>query len=150
MNDKTRGKFFAEWNAAKKILREEADFTPDELEARLEEIKRQAWSKAKGCEAPERVSSKELTGEMVSWCLAAFAAVSRPGDLEVQLRALDDARRSRILGIEKTGLGGDYVAAVALDRFGTRDWRGLDLAQLNQLMMTIKSRARERRKGACA
>ena len=36
----------------------------------------------------------------------------------------------------------EYIAAVAVDKFGVRNWRGLDLDKLRMLLITIKNRVR--------
>ena len=37
----------------------------------------------------------------------------------------------------------EYIAAVAADKFGVRNWRGLDLDKLRMLLITIKNRVRK-------
>lgn len=83
--------------------------------------------------------------------LAELAVLSRPSDLEPQLRAAQQPRIRLLYAIENLAKQislsqlvpgrSAYASAIAIDRFGHADFDRLSLEQLEQLRNTLQSRA---------
>ena len=84
-------------------------------------------------------SSKDLTNPELDKLLAAFRAISHPGDLNLQLSTLNQ-NRNRILYWIQHHCDAPYARALARDKFGTEDFQSLPFEQLQQLHMTLKNR----------
>lgn len=88
-------------------------------------------------------SSKDFTNQDLDRVLAEFQAISRPDDLDAQLRQQDQPRCRLLYGIWRVAPE-PYWRAIARDKFGTADLDRLNLDQLHQLRITLAARARSR------
>lgn len=85
-------------------------------------------------------SSKRFTNRDLDRVLAVFRAISRPDDVDAQLRQQAMERTRALYTIGKHPA--EYVQAICMDRFGTADLEQLDDAQAAQLAMTLANRRR--------
>ncbi|MFO1461235.1 MAG: hypothetical protein U1G08_17765 [Verrucomicrobiota bacterium] len=94
------------------------------------------------------LSSKDLTNAQTDRVVALFDLLADPDDLGARMRwdsPNEDARRRLEWFAGNSGFSEAYVAAVCSSKFSTRDWRQLNDAQLRQLVVTLKNRARAKR-----
>lgn len=73
--------------------------------------------------------------------LAEFRAVSRPADLDAQVRQIRMPKERLMYSIVQLAVPA-YAAKVAHDKFGITDLDRLDVAQLQQLRITLIERSR--------
>lgn len=131
--------YWREWRDARKALIA-AGYSAVEADSERHELHRKALG--------SDVSSKQLTNEGFEKVLAAFRALSQPGDLASQLSAQQGHRRRLLHSLEKLAKGREaYVEDICLDAFDTRQWRRLPDADLERLRATLERRV-VRRKGA--
>ena len=88
-------------------------------------------------------SHLDFSNEDFDRVLAEFRALSQPDNLDAQLRQQDMPRRRLLYTIQRLAPE-PYWRAIARDKFGTADETRLDLAQLDQLRITLAARARSR------
>lgn len=84
-------------------------------------------------------SSTAFSNAEFDLVLGAFRAVSRPADLDAQLRQQDQPRARALYGIQR-GRSAAYVAKVVADKYGKRSLDDLTTEQLQQLAMTLTER----------
>lgn len=91
-------------------------------------------------------SHSKFTNQDLDRVLPVFRLLVNPTDLQARMdfdsyqRGEDPGGRKRLLvGIESKAPEA-YIAAVALDKFGTKDWRSLNGQQLFRLNMTLDNR----------
>lgn len=94
----------------------------------------------------EITSANEIeTNEDVDAVKAHLLALARPADLTAQLDQANMPRTRAIHAILGFGFSEQYIAAISEDRYGTQDWRSLDLSLLTgrgQLRDMLSNRAR--------
>jgi hypothetical protein len=78
--------------------------------------------------------------------LAAFRAVTRPADLDAQLRQINQDRTRTLHAIQRHDH--PYIAAIALERFQTSDYTQLPTPKLKLLAMTLTERRRAKARKA--
>lgn len=96
--------------------------------------------RALGCDK----SHKNFTNQDFDAVLAVFRSLSRPDDLNSQLRQQEMERTRLIYAIVKCGFPENYLKKICLDRWGKWDWRNLPESQLRQFKITLQNRARTR------
>jgi hypothetical protein len=84
-------------------------------------------------------SSKKLTNTDLDLVLAEFWKISEPNNLNAQMRQ-QNMTKIRALHTCRS-FPALYVQRICLDRFGTRNFETLGIAQLHQLAMTLNKRA---------
>lgn len=93
------------------------------------------------------LSSKDLSNAQTDRVVALFDLLADPDDLGARMRwdsPNEDARRRLEWAAGNSGFPEAYVAAVCSSKFSTRDWRQLNDAQLRQLVVTLRNRAKSR------
>lgn len=98
-------------------------------------------------------SATTLSAQEMDRVVVLMELLANPLSLDAVQRWCDpniDARKRLVWRVEHCGAPAEYVAAIARDRFGSGDWRGLATPQLRQLVTTLdqRSRARARREEA--
>jgi hypothetical protein len=88
------------------------------------------------------MSMRDFTNADFDAVLGAFRAISRPADLDAQLRQIDQPRTRALHSIKRHPRL--YAEDVCLDKFGTRDIEFLTAEQLQQLAMTLENRRRSK------
>ena len=88
------------------------------------------------------VSSKAFTNAQFDQVLGVFRAISRPADLNAQLRQQQQPR-TRLLHIIEQLAPGPYLAKIMSDRWGHTDLDRLSIPELEQLRFTLTSRSRK-------
>ncbi|WP_009960366.1 hypothetical protein [Verrucomicrobium spinosum] len=138
MNAKQQKLYLSRWLAVKDVLVKLGGYSAKEAEAMRHEIHTEALGKDK--------SSKDFTNSDLDRVLDAFdkyLAISNP---QVGQRAVEGPLKRAVKGVELVGWPEPYVQAVAMDKFGTAEWRGLDEEQLQQLKITLVMRRRAQQK----
>ena len=130
--------YFRAWAEAKAVYVKFAGYSPKEAEAMRHELHRDALGEDK--------SHTDFTNEDFDAVLDAFASVAvlESGPSDGQSRAESMPRRRAIFAVEKYGLPDPYVTAIAMDQFGTADWRSLPIQALRALRITCRKRAKVR------
>lgn len=134
MTTKQNNLYFRAWAKAKAVFVKFAGYSPHDAEALRHELHRDALGNDK--------SHTEFTNDDFDAVLDAFEAVTvlSSGPSEARDRASTMPRRRAIHGILKYA-DDPYVAAIAVDQFGTPDWRSLPLENLRALRITCRKRA---------
>lgn len=124
-----------------------------QADAKRHELHRKALGRDK--------SSKEFTNSDLDKVLASFYAITRPSDLNAQIRQLDQAEhrhsdlleRARDLAaqcVDKPGLEGRYLDGMAGKIFGVDQYHQLDERQLGKLCGILHRRIAQLTRGARA
>jgi hypothetical protein len=122
--------YFREWGRVRAACKSQGLPIPDRHDLHV---------KALGLEK----SHLNFTDKEFDQVLAEFRAISLPDDLAAQLRQQDMPRRRLLYSIGRLA-DEPYWRAIARDKFGTSDEAALNLEQLQQLLITLKARARSR------
>jgi hypothetical protein len=132
--------YWREWSAAKRALMPGREtWTKDEETNRRHELHIQALGEEK--------SHVDFSNDDFDKVLAAFRAVSRPGDLNAQLHALNGQRKRLMFGIRRLAksMGADefYVAGIvrtmnAEGKLGSDDLEQLHPRELTKVMVALK------------
>lgn len=96
----------------------------------------------------QSISSKDMSNAQIDKCLALFRLLINEVHV-ASVIALDRKTPDRVrmeYAALNHELGRQYVEVVCHGKFGTKIIKGLSDAQLNQLLMTLKSRAQARRR----
>jgi len=134
--------YFREWGAVRKHYTGQG-IDPKQADAKRHELHRRALGVMK--------SSKDFTNADLDKVLGVFRAITQPGNLEAQLRQLDQAEkrfsalldRARDLAsrcVSKPGLEGRYLDGMALKIFGPAQYHLLNETQLGQLCGILQRR----------
>jgi len=86
-------------------------------------------------------SMKDLTNAEFDKVLGVFRSITRPADLDGQLRQIEQPRTRLLYTIDKQ-FGVNYATRVARDKFGVTDITRLTDEQLDQLRITLINRKR--------
>ncbi len=91
-------------------------------------------------------SAKDLTNPELDKVAALMKLLAEPDDLDAILDFLhpENAARDRLLYSIERLADDPYTRRVSADRWGTAEWRDLDLQQLKQLAMTLRARKTRR------
>ena len=140
MTAKQKALYWRQWAAVRKVLIDLGGYSAADADAERGRIAAEALGGEK--------SSTAFTNRDLDKVLDAFRAylVLPEGPAGGPSREDSQPRNRLIWGIQETGLGDAYIAAVALDQFRTDDWRSLGEKQLAALRWTCISRARAKRK----
>jgi hypothetical protein len=129
--------YWREWQAAKQALVRDQGLLPSEAERERHRIHMEELGADK--------SSANLSNTDLDKVLAGFRAISRPDDLEGQIRQQDQPRIRLIYAIEKLGLEDAYLDSLAATLYAGGPWRHLVDRDLEHLRMTAKARVSQRR-----
>jgi hypothetical protein len=140
MTPKQKAWYFREWNLARKRLVALADMTPAEAELSRHELHVRALGIDK--------SSSALTNSDLDKVISAFRSISRPSDLDSQIRQADQERTRLIWAIRHLGLPDAYLDDIAGKIFQGHytHWTLLPDDKLILLRYTATARARSRAK----
>lgn len=138
MNAKQQRLYLSRWLAVKGVLVKLGGYSAKEADAMRHEIHADALGKDK--------SSKDFTNAELDRVLDAFDKYLAIQNPQVGQRAVEGPLKRAVMGVEKVGWPEPYVQAVALDKFGTAEWRGLSVEQLQQLKITLVMRKRSQQK----
>jgi len=140
MNQRQNALYWREWSAAKRALMPGREpFTKAEEEARRHELHVQALGDDK--------SHLDFNNDDFDHVLAAFRALSRPGDLNAQLHAIGGQRKRLLFVIrslaKSIGVGDRYVAAIvermnAEGKLGSSDLDQLHPRKLTKVMIALR------------
>jgi hypothetical protein len=137
MTSKQSALYWREWQAAKQALVIHQGLLPSEADAERHKIHLVELGSDK--------SSAAFTNADLDKVLAGFRAISRPDDLDGQLRQSDQPHRRLVWAIERLGLDDAYLDSLASQLYGGGPWRDLAVPDLEHLRMTAKARVRQRR-----
>lgn len=139
MTAKQQSLYFRTWAAVRKVLIDLGGYSAKDADAERAMIAAEALGEAK--------SSTAFTNSDLDKVLDAFRSylVLPDGPTSGPIRADAQPKNRLIWGIQNTGLGDPYIAAIALDQFRAADWRALSEKQLVALRWTCISRARAKR-----
>lgn len=140
MTAKQKSLYWRQWAAVRKVLIELGGYSTADADAERHKIAEDALGHPK--------SSTAFTNRDLDVVLDHFRAylVLPEGPTTGPSREASQPRNRLIWGIQETGLGDPYIAAISKDQFGREDWRGLTENQLVALRWTCISRARAKRK----
>lgn len=128
-----RALYWPTWNAAAKVLKEQAGYTKEELESFRKETHRQV--------AGRDCSSKDLINRQLDECLKRWSAIGAPTDGKRQADLADQAAtrvRYLIRQIQKNlGLSDGYIESMSL-RMTRRSFLQADEAQLLSILKALR------------
>lgn len=139
MTAKQKSLYWRQWAAVRKVLIDMGGYSTADADAERHRIAAEALGCAK--------SSTAFTNRDLDVVLDHFRAylVLPQGPTTGPSREVSQPRNRLIWGIQQTGLGDPYIAAISKDQFGQEDWRALPENQLVALRWTCISRARAKR-----
>lgn len=139
MTAKQKSLYWRQWAAVRKVLIDMGGYSAADADAERHKIAAEALGEPK--------SSTAFTNRDLDKVLDAFRAylVLPEGPTTGPSREQSQPSNRLIWGIQETGLGDPYIAAISLDQFHTEQWRSLSEKQLVALRWTCISRARAKR-----
>ena len=140
MTAKQKALYFQTWGAVRKVLIDLGGYSAKDADAERATIAAEALGAAKSSTAFTNSDLDKVLDAFRSYLVLPDGPTSGPSRTESQ------PKNRLIWGIQNTGLGDPYIAAIAKDQFGTEDWRSLTDKQLVALRWTCISRARAKRK----